>query len=283
MDHLRGRRGPAVHPATEQSKRDTIRHLRASFGVSPASRRRLRALAAAAGVVLAAWATPASAQWALDLRAGGTWIPESDLHVSAPGGTDLTLHDVAWDASSSSSAWFGVALTRWSSPTSRWGFGIDLSHALAVLDGDATVQAHGTEAGKPVDGPRIVGEVVPTYRLDGFNLVTANAYARWFARPISAAAAEVRPPVSFYVGLGAGAAVPHVQASLGGATTSEYQLAGPALRGMVGVDAPFDAHLSWLLEGTLTWTEVTTDVAGGGRLRATFLVPALAVGIGLRE
>jgi hypothetical protein len=74
-----------------------------------------------------------------------------------------------------------------------------------------------------------------------------------------------------------------VEANVGGRRTDEYQLAGPAARGVVGLDVPLDEHVSLVGEAILSWADVRADLAGGDRVQARLWVPQLSLGISLRD
>ncbi len=223
----------------------------------------------------------AHAQLTLTLRQGKAWVESSDLLVQRPNGTDVLLHDLTWeDQSYRSPIYYGLGLTWWLPRHPEWGLGLDFTHAKAILDTDGSTFAFGRLDGRPIVGSVPVRDVVPALQFShGLNLLTAGGYRRWWA----AARADRSPGVSFYLGLGAGVAVPHVEAQIGGIRTDEYQLAGPAARGVAGLDVPFDEHVSLVGEAILSWADVSADLTGGGSVEATLVLPQLSLGIALRD
>ena len=113
----------------------------------------------------------------------------------------------------------------------------------------------------------------------GLNLATVNGYRCWWAAPRE----EQTTGVALYFGIGAGVVVPHVEARIGDVRTYEYQLAGPAARGVVGLDVPFDEHVSLVGEAILSWADARADLADGGEVRTRLLVPQLSLGLSLRD
>jgi len=237
-------------------------------------------------ILLVLPATPAAAEWALTLRSGTSWAGDGDLGLERPG-TDVELRDVSWDDGFDASFYAGVGLTWWApAPQHGWGLGIDYTHSSVRLDTDQTVLAQGTVDGVPVNGPQRVGDIVARFDLNHFNMITANGYWRWFVHPATGmfpGGGIEKPPVSFYVGLGAGIAVPEVDAGAGGVPTSEYQLTGPVARGLLGIDLPLDTHISLVGEAILSWSDVHADLVDGGELSTTLLMPALTIGLALRD
>jgi lipid A oxidase len=222
----------------------------------------------------------AGAQLVLTLRQGKAWVESSDLRLRG-GGSDLTLRDVAWeDGSYRAPIYYGAGLTWWMPRHPRWGLGIDFTHAKAILDGDVTVQADGRLAGAPFHDAVPVREVVPHLELShGLNLATAGVYRRWVADT----GPEPDSGVALYVGLGAGVVAPHVGATVAGRRTDEYQLAGPAARGVIGLDVPWDEHVSLVGEAILSWADVRAELTGGDRVQTRLWVPQVSLGISLRD
>lgn len=223
----------------------------------------------------------AAAQLVLSLRQGKAWVGSNDLDLERPGGTDLTFHDVAWaDQSYRAPIYYGAGLTWWLPRHPRWGLGVDFTHAKAILDGDATSLVNGRLAGVPFDDTLPVRELVPHLEFShGLNLATIGAYRRWVAET----GPEPDTGVALYLGLGAGVVIPHVEATIGNRRTDEYQLAGPAARGVIGLDVPWDEHVSLVGEAIFSWADVHADLAGGGSVAARLWVPQLSLGISLRD
>jgi lipid A oxidase len=230
---------------------------------------------------LALFAAPVGAQPVLTLRQGQAWVESSDLRLETPRGTDVLLRDVAWlDDSYRSPIYFGIGLTWWLPRHLEWGIGLDVTHAKARLDGRESVLASGRLDGAPIDRPVITRDVIRQLELShGLNLATVSGYRRWLAAPHH----DLPQGVALYLGLGGGVAVPHVAADLGGARTDRYQLAGPAARGVVGLDVPFDENVSLVGEAILSWADLHADLAGGGSFETRLLVPQLSLGIALRD
>ena len=65
-----------------------------------ARRGTLHGLAAAAIVALACAASPAHAEMQIGVYGGWNGSFDSDIHLTQPGGTNMTLNDVPWDGDS---------------------------------------------------------------------------------------------------------------------------------------------------------------------------------------
>jgi lipid A oxidase len=256
------------------------------FPGSGACRRVRRVLATAAAIALLLPAL-AHAQLVLTLRQGKAWVNDADLRLSRPGGTDLTLRSVRWaDDSYRSPIYLGGTLTWWLHRHREWGVGLDLTHAKAILLTDDVAFAEGRLHGQPVSAALDVATVVPRLELShGLNLTTLNVYRRWAGRtqPIPAYPDRYEPGLTIYAGLGAGVAVPHVDAVVDGIPTRGYQLAGPALRGELGVEVPLDDNVALVGEAIVSWADLHAHLDGGGAVDVRLLVPQLTLGIALRD
>jgi lipid A oxidase len=232
------------------------------------------------GMLLLAAPAPAGAELVLTLLLGNSWVAESDLRVER-GDTAVTLENVPWEGRAfDDPPYYDVRLTWWSPRRPLWGVGLDLTHAKAYLDDGEVVFARGRIAGREVAGPLLARDVVQQLNFShGLNTVTVDVYRRFLAprRPYREA------QVALYLGAGAGVAVPHVEATVAGVPTREYQLGGPALRGTIGLDVPFDDHVSLVGEGVLSWVDLDVDLEGGGSLATELLVPQLTFGLALRD
>ncbi|HXT20799.1 MAG TPA: hypothetical protein VN923_08625 [Thermoanaerobaculia bacterium] len=247
---------------------------------SPPARR--LSLATALALIAGALALPcaASAQLTLTLRQGKGWVESGDLFLHRAD-TDVVIVDPLWeDQSYRSPIYYGIGLTWWLPRHREWGLGVEVTHAKAILQTDETAFAVGRLDGRPIAGSVLVRDVVPALQFShGLNFATVNGYRRWWAAPRG----EQTVGVAFYLGVGAGVVVPHVEAQIDGIRTDEYQLAGPAARGVAGLDVPFDEHISLVGEAIVSWADVDADLAGGGSVRTTMVVPQLSLGIALRD
>ena len=242
--------------------------------------RTLRRGLAAAVTIAFVLPAAAEAQLTLTLRQGKGWVEGSDLRLSRPG-TDVTLRDVTWkDESYRSPIYYGVGLTWWLPRHREWGLGLDLTHAKAILETEESAFVQGTLGGRRVDDSLLVRDVVPALQFShGLNLATLNGYRRWWSAPRG----EAPTGVALYLGVGAGVAVPHVEAQVAGIRTDDYQLAGPAARAVAGLDVPYDEHISLVGEAILSWADLRADLTGGGEVRTRLLVPQLSLGLALRD
>jgi lipid A oxidase len=172
-------------------------------------------------------AVPVRAGNEVALYLGVSATPKSDLHVTGAG-DDVTYHGVSWHARSfENPLYYGIRLTHWRAGDPDTGLALDFTHAKIYLK-DTAVRVTGSRGGTSVDAVEPTSASITSFsNSHGLNLLTLNALVRGDGR--------IRP----YAGVGAGIALPHVEAEIGGTRVSEYQYGGPAVQGLLGVSAYF--------------------------------------------
>lgn len=204
----------------------------------------------------------------LAIYAGAPLFHRSDLHMTRPDGTDLTLRGLGWDGDA---LYFpidgGIRSVEW---WRSFGVMIDFMHnkAIARLGRGAhgrkisspvidTVEAEGTLAGKPVTSQVALTDIFQRLEFThGHNTLLFTGLWRpgvlWRG---------IRP----YLGVGAGFAIPHVEVWFPGGKrgdrTSEYQYAGPAAQLLAGVELRA-GRFSYFLEYKLTWASISGQLTG---------------------
>ena len=128
---------------------------------------------------LACAASPANAEFQVGGYGGWNGSFDSDIHLTQPGGTNMTLNDVPWDGDSfGAPPYWGIRGTYWFNNAPNWGFMVDYHHAKVIADQDAVVSVSGTRDGIPVGPKDRVGNTFETMEFtDGL-----RAVLRW---PIS--------------------------------------------------------------------------------------------------
>ncbi|MCW4115944.1 porin family protein [Aurantimonas sp. MSK8Z-1] len=205
-----------------------------------------------AAAMLVATAGSASAEYTISAYGGYNFTFDSNVDVD--NGPSSYSKTISWDGDSfGDPPYWGVRGTYWLSGWGKpnWGIAIDYSHAKVIAD------------------PKPAG--VTTFEFtDGLNLVTANALYRW--NPDAA--------LTPYVGLGLGLSVPHVEyQEAGGPRTFEYQVAGPAVQALAGVDYAFNQYFSVFGEYKLTYTHNDVDLSGGGSLETDLFTNQIVGGV----
>jgi lipid A oxidase len=214
------------------------------------------ATAGLTGALIAAGKTHAELR--LSAYSGAAETLDTDVEFEQDGGTAVSFEDLSWDGKSfKSPIYYGFRLSYWFDRAPSWGLGLDFNHAKMIADTDEIVAVNGTRAGANVTGRERLSRTLSKLELShGHNLLTLNGLYRF------------SPADRFeaYVGLGIGAAVPHVETETDGIETSEYQLAGPAAQGLLGASADVVGHLSAFIEYKLTYADIDADLQDGGSL-----------------
>lgn len=192
----------------------------------------------------------------------------SDVHMTRPDATDVTLKGLGWDGDALRFPIDGgVRSVEWWGPA---GFMVDFLHNKAVsrLGKGAhgrklanpvieDVDAEGTLAGKPIAPSVTLTDVFERLEFThGHNVLLFTG----LLRP-SAITPRLRP----YFGLGLGFALPHVEVWFpGGARddrTNEYQYAGPAAQALAGLEIR-TGKMSYFLEYKVTWAQISAALTG---------------------
>jgi lipid A oxidase len=212
----------------------------------------------------------AKAATEITLAFGKAAVEDTDLELSRPGGTRLTFRSVSWrDESFKMPLYLSLRANWWRSPERSWGLGLDYTHAKAVAETDRMAAVQGRRAGVPVSGTERIGDTLPHFEMShGLNTVTLNLLRRW-------SPGRLQP----YAGLGAGVAVPHVEAVIGDDRTDGYQRAGPAFEARLGLALRFRRHLAAVTEYKLTYARISADLAGGGAVEVEPRLHQLIVGL----
>ena len=199
--------------------------------------------------------------------AGAPFYHRSDLSLQRPDGTDLTLKRLGWDGDA---LYFpidgGVRVIRWSG---LLGWMVDFMHnkAIARLGKGAHgrkirngvvdhVETLGTLKGKPAPSPLRLTDLFNRLEFThGHNTLLLTGLVRLM--PLTS---RIRP----YVGIGAGAAVPHVEVGFTGHRqwTNQYQYAGPAFQLLAGLELR-RGRGSFFIEYKFIWASISAALTNG--------------------
>jgi lipid A oxidase len=201
----------------------------------------------------------ARAELRLSAYSGLGTTADSDVKLEQQGGTNLTFNDVNWEHQSlKAPIYYGLRLNYWFESAPSWGVGVDFTHAKMIAQTGQVVTVTGTRAGNPVASPEPLGNTITNFQFShGHNLLTLNGFHRWFFGD------RVEP----YVGFGFGVAIPHVEATVDGIDTQEYQVAGPAGQGLAGINLQIYGPLSLFAEYKLSYARLEADLQSAGTLR----------------
>jgi lipid A oxidase len=157
--------------------------------------------------------------------------------------------------------YWGVRSVWWLQSMPGWGVGVEFTHAKAYA------KLNGTSAGALYDTLEFT---------DGNNILTGNILYRFTPWNFY----NIRP----YAGFGIGVTVPHVEVSLVGdaSKTFEYQLAGFAGQGFVGLEMPFGRNWSGFVEAKFSYTHINANLDNGDHLKTDLWSPHFAIGLAYR-
>ena len=82
-----------------------------------------------------------------------------------------------------------------------------------------------------------------------------------------------------YVGVGLGAAIPHVESNVGGTFHEEYQLHGPGVEGLVGMNIGLNRHWGLMFEYKFTYANLGSLDIPDGSIEVTPLTHHLVTGL----
>jgi len=209
----------------------------------------------------------------LGVYGGPAYTGASDLNLVQPGGTDMTFRDVAWEGKPfRRPPYYGYRAIYW--PSDRYGVMLDFTHIKAIAIKDRPVQQSGFKDGDHVPPQAPVSATLKRLEFThGYNPLTLNALRRGAPRG---------PNLIPYAGLGLGVAIPHVEVQRTdppqSARTDEYQITGPALQALGGIEWRFGRRLSLFVEFKLSCAMIRGDLVGGGKVTTNLCTHQLLAG-----
>lgn len=209
------------------------------------------------GFLVALDPTNAGAEFQISGYGGGNTANNSDvtLNTALVSGT----FDVDWFGDSfERPPYWGVRGTWWLTDFNfpRWGIAIDFTHAKVKAN---------------LDDPALGGSFRTLEFTNGLNTATLNTLYR----------APLNDRFTVYAGAGAGIAVPHVEVTTipDQGRTFEYQVTGPAVQGLLGMDVKLAYGFSAFAEYKANFSMNEADLVGGGSLKADVLTHQFAIGL----
>ncbi len=252
------------------------------FGITQRSRRSAVIFAALVVVLVAGLAASARAEIDVSFFGGVALTQDSDLDLRKTPGTDLTFQDVSFEGRDFETPPFYGARALWfANEDSHWGFGAEFFHIKLYAQTDDVLHLSGQRNGVGVDANERLGNTVQEFSLShGLNFALADVVYRWFPGRRGPGFPNCLQP---YAGLGLGAAIPHVEATvLGGSHFEEYQLRGPAVQGLVGVNVDLTRHWGVMFEYKFTYAHLGELDIPNGSIELTPLTHNFVAGITLR-
>ncbi len=234
--------------------------------------------AAALLLILVGWAEPARAEFDLSFFTGVALSQDSDLELHQAGGTDLTFHDVSFEGRDfETPPFYGTRLLWFPASDAHWGFGAEFFHLKLYTETGDTVHVTGRRNGAPVDDNERIDNTVQQFSLShGLNYALTDVVYRW--QPGNRGQ-DFLGHLEPYVGLGLGAAIPHVESNVNGNFHEEYQLHGPGVEGLAGVKVSLTTHVGLMFEYKLTYAHLGELDIPGGSIEITPITHSLVGGL----
>jgi hypothetical protein len=204
--------------------------------------------------------TDAGADLQFGVYGGPAYTARSAFNLAQPGGTDMRLDNIAWEGRPfRPPPYYGLRAIYWL-PATRLGLMGDFTHIKAVAIKDRPVDQSGRRDGVPVLSHESLSATFARLEFThGYNLFTVNLVGRGALR-----GGALVP----YAGVGLGVAYPHVEVQRAGAPQSTrtytYQVAGPAMQVLGGIEWRFGRRLSLFVEYKLSCAAIRGDLKGGG-------------------
>lgn len=177
---------------------------------------------------------------------GSPYTYASDVRIVRPPATDLTAHAIDWEGKPfDHPIYYGLRIARWL-PASSLGGMLDFTHSKVYAPLEQKARFSGTREDLPLPSESPVGEQFHKLEFThGHNMLTLNVLWRLPFR-----SAFFSP----YVGIGAGASLPHTEVQLkgDGLRTYEYQYTGPAVQAVFGIEFRVP-RMSYFAEYKFSW------------------------------
>ena len=245
----------------------------------------IRLCAAAFAIcLLVATVGPGGARAEVQVGVYGGWSEsfDSDVDISQPSGTNLTISDVDWEGDSftfdGGPPFYGVKLIYWKESHPNWGIMLDFHHAKVNPKLGQLVNVNGTRDSATVAGVQPLNQTVSVLEFtDGLNILTLNLMYQ-----------QQRRNWTPYGGIGIGLSIPKVEfnRAAGAASsgfTNEYQVTGIALQGIIGAEKEITDRISAFGEYRLSYTDNDADLdVGGGSLETEIWTSSLIFGLSYR-
>ncbi len=220
----------------------------------------------------------ARAEFDLSIFTGVALSQDSDLDLHQSGGTDLTFHDVSFEGRDfETPPFYGARLLWFPAQDAHWGFGAEFFHIKLYAQTGDTVHVTGQRNGIGVDDNERIDDTIGQFSLShGLNYALADVVYRW--QPGNRGE-DFLGHLQPYVGLGLGAAIPHVESEVNGKFHEEYQFHGPGVQGLAGVNVNLTKHWGLLFEYKFTYANLDSLDIPSGSIEVTPLTHNIVAGL----
>lgn len=206
----------------------------------------------------ASQATKSSAPTAEYMIAAYSGVPynyDSSVTLKKNGTHDFTVEPVEWRSEPFiDPIYYGIRVVRWFGE-GRTGTMLDFTHSKAIAELKNDGHFKGIVDGAQAPETAKLGDVFKRLEFShGHNMLTLNGLLRL---------ADLHPRLSPYIGLGAGVNLPHTEIQLQSdpSRTYEYQMTGPALQGLVGLEFRLP-RMSYFIEYKFTFASYDAPLTG---------------------
>ena len=209
---------------------------------------------------------------------GFAFTEDNDLRLRQAGGTDLTFHNVSYKGKDfESPIYYGGRLAYFLSRQSHWGFGAEFFHMKMYAQTDDRVHVTGHRDGISINDDERIGDTIESFSLShGLNYALGDIVYRWLpGRRGQDFLGHLEP----YAGLGLGLTIPHVESSVNGNFHEEYQVHGPGVQALAGVNVLLTRHIGLMFEYKFTYSNLDSLDIPGGSIEVTPLTHHLVTGL----
>jgi outer membrane protein W len=207
------------------------------------------------------WQEAAFAENIFAIYTGTSFARNSDLRLTqASIGTDLTVHDVHWEADPLKAApYYGLRFTHFFDDRPNWGIGLDYTHYKMYAQTERGVAVTGTWQGVPINSNASMNQYVQHFEIShGVNLLSLNGIYRW--NNSSFLEGRLQP----YLGAGLGFYWPHSENTVNNLNhTTGYDASGLGVQLLGGVQYRLGPQWGLFAEVKFDRGTAKVDIANG--------------------
>ena len=232
----------------------------------------------AVGLGFALGVVPAKAEVKLSIYTGVALSQDSDLDLHQEGGTDLTFHGVSFEGRDfEAPPYYGLRALWFPSEGSHWGFGAEFFHMKIYAQTDDTVHVTGRRDGLGVNDNEQIRDTIESFSLShGLNYALGDIVYRWMP---GNRGQDFLGHLEPYAGIGLGLTIPHVESNVNGNFHEEYQVHGPGVQALAGVNVLLTRHIGLTFEYKFTYSNLDSLDVPGGSIEVTPLTHHLVTGL----
>lgn len=220
----------------------------------------------------------ARAEVELSIFTGVALSQDSDVELHQRGGTDLVFRDVSFEGRDfDTPPYYGVRGLWFPSELSHWGFGAEFFHMKMYAETADTVRVTGRRGGVPVNDNERIDDTLESFSLShGLNYALGDVVYRWLP---GQRGEDFLGHLTPYAGVGLGLAIPHVESKVDGNFHEEYQVRGPGVQGLAGLQVTLSRHWGLMFEYKFTYANLDSLDIPGGSIEVTPLNHHLVTGL----